>query len=96
MGQTGGLLENCYKRWYHSLASMPIYGEAIDQEVLKYVEGCRDLALGNVNWRYVHSFIDFQGTRSYNFIVLNSLLVTSRVVILELTGLKCGKHVWWF
>jgi hypothetical protein len=51
MDRIGALVEECYKRWYAALGSMPIWGEKIDREVLKFVEGCRNLALGNLYWR---------------------------------------------
>ncbi|TRX96398.1 hypothetical protein FHL15_002670 [Xylaria flabelliformis] len=46
------MLDDCYRRWYRALAEMPIWGEGIDREVLKYVEGCRNIALGNLYWSY--------------------------------------------
>ncbi|KAI0487794.1 Presilphiperfolan-8-beta-ol synthase [Xylaria cf. heliscus] len=46
------MLDECYRRWYRALAEMPIWGEDIDREVLKYVDGCRNIALGNLYWSY--------------------------------------------
>ncbi|KAI0437867.1 Presilphiperfolan-8-beta-ol synthase [Xylaria telfairii] len=46
------MLDECYRRWYRALAEMPIWGEGIDREVLKYVDGCRNIALGNLYWSY--------------------------------------------
>ncbi|KAI1746642.1 Presilphiperfolan-8-beta-ol synthase [Xylaria castorea] len=46
------MLDDCYRRWYRALAEMPIWGEEVDREVLKYVEGCRNIALGNLYWSY--------------------------------------------
>lgn len=50
----GTLIDNCYKRWYTALADMESYGEQVDREVLKFVEVCRFVALGNLHWRSVH------------------------------------------
>ena len=49
--QIGTVIEECYKRWYTALANMPIWGEYVDREVLKFVDSCRDVALGNLHWR---------------------------------------------
>jgi hypothetical protein len=49
------LLNDCYKRWYSALANMPIWGEETDRQVLKFVDCCRNVALGNLYWRYVTS-----------------------------------------
>lgn len=43
---------DCYKRWYNALANMPVWGEEIDREVLKFVEACRLMALGNLYWSF--------------------------------------------
>ncbi|KAL8820953.1 MAG: hypothetical protein Q9191_007410 [Dirinaria sp. TL-2023a] len=48
----GEMINHCYKRWYRALADMPIWGEGIDREVLRFVEGCRNLALGNLYWSF--------------------------------------------
>ncbi|KAI8624673.1 Presilphiperfolan-8-beta-ol synthase [Xylariaceae sp. FL1651] len=48
----GDMLDDCYRRWYRALAEMPIWGEEIDRQVLKYVDGCRNIALGNLYWSY--------------------------------------------
>ncbi|TGJ85574.1 hypothetical protein E0Z10_g3222 [Xylaria hypoxylon] len=46
------MLDDCYRRWYRALAEMPVWGEEIDREALKYVDGCRNIALGNLYWSY--------------------------------------------
>ncbi|KAF2971668.1 hypothetical protein GQX73_g1886 [Xylaria multiplex] len=46
------MLDDCYRRWYRALAEMPVWGEEVDREVLKYVDGCRNIALGNLYWSY--------------------------------------------
>ncbi len=53
MDTIDGMLNNCYRRWYSALAEMPIWGEETDYQVLRYVEICRDVALGCLHWRYV-------------------------------------------
>lgn len=47
------MLDACYRRWYLALAEMPTWGEALDREVLRFAAVCRDLALGNLHWRFV-------------------------------------------
>ena len=51
MDQIGEMISDRYKRWYSALANMPIWGEGIDREVLRFVDGCRNVALGNLYWR---------------------------------------------
>ena len=46
-----GMIDECYKRWYSALANMPAMGLEVDREVLKFVEACRNVALGNLCWR---------------------------------------------
>ena len=47
----GSMLDECYKRWYIALANMPVLGEEIDRQVLKFADACRNVALGNLYWR---------------------------------------------
>ncbi|KAJ0280091.1 hypothetical protein CBS470a_008908 [Colletotrichum nupharicola] len=47
----GDMIDECYKRWYGAMARMPLWGEKIDREVLRYLDGCRNIALGNLHWR---------------------------------------------
>jgi hypothetical protein len=49
--RVGDMLVDCYKRWYEALRNLPFWGSAIDRDVLRYVDGCRNLALGNLHWR---------------------------------------------
>ncbi len=51
MDKIGEMISDCYKRWYGALASMPVWGEEIDREVLRFLDGCRNVALGNLYWR---------------------------------------------
>lgn len=46
------MLNDCYKRWYTALANLPVYGEETDRNVLRFVDACRNVALGNLHWRY--------------------------------------------
>lgn len=51
VSRIGTMLDECYKRWYIALANMPILGEEIDRQVLKFADACRNVALGNLYWR---------------------------------------------
>ncbi|KAI0169616.1 Presilphiperfolan-8-beta-ol synthase [Hypoxylon sp. FL1284] len=50
--EIGAMIDNCYRRWYIALAELEPYGESIDGEVLKFVEVCRFVALGNLHWSF--------------------------------------------
>lgn len=45
------MFNGLYKGWYLALSKLPSWGEQIDREMLKYIDGCRDLAIGNIYWR---------------------------------------------
>lgn len=49
----GEMLNDCYRTWYEALNNLPFWGEKIDRDVLKFIDGCRNLALGNLHWRYL-------------------------------------------
>ena len=51
LNRIGSMLDDCYKRWYTALANMPVLGEEVDRQVLKFVDACRNVALGNLYWR---------------------------------------------
>ena len=51
--QVSQLLNKRYRAWYLSHSDLPLWGEAVDVQVQKYVKGCQDVILGNLNWRYV-------------------------------------------
>ena len=51
MNHIGSMLDECYKRWYIALANLPVFGEEIDRQALKYIDACRNVALGNLYWR---------------------------------------------
>ncbi|KAJ5104431.1 Presilphiperfolan-8-beta-ol synthase [Penicillium alfredii] len=49
--EIGSMLDARYRRWYAVLADMPIWGEEIDRQVIRYSEICRNIALGSLYWR---------------------------------------------
>ncbi|KAJ3469712.1 hypothetical protein MRS44_003777 [Fusarium solani] len=53
--QIGEMLYDCYRRWHAALAELPFRQEVIDRDVMKFVEGCRNIALGNLHWSF-HTF----------------------------------------
>ncbi|KAH7483955.1 RNA polymerase I-specific transcription initiation factor rrn3 [Fusarium oxysporum f. sp. albedinis] len=50
--RAGELQDECYRRWYLALASMPVWGEATDLEVLRYIEACPSFPLGDLLWSF--------------------------------------------
>ncbi|KAI1080884.1 isoprenoid synthase domain-containing protein [Whalleya microplaca] len=50
--RVGHMLAAAYQRWYSALVELPTWGEKTDKEVLKYIDGCRNVALGNLHWSY--------------------------------------------
>jgi hypothetical protein len=55
--QIGEMLYDCYRRWHTALTEIPFWGEVIDRDVMKFVNGCRNIALGNLHWRYIYSLL---------------------------------------
>ena len=51
LNRIGSMLDECYRRWYIALAGLPPYGENIDRPILRFVDACRNVALGNLYWR---------------------------------------------
>ena len=51
--EIGEMLCDCYKRWHNALEDLPFWGGDIDRDVIKFVNGCRNIALGNLHWRCV-------------------------------------------
>jgi hypothetical protein len=47
------MLNDCYRRWYRALAELPVWGYKIDRQVLKLLDGYRDVAMGTLYWRCV-------------------------------------------
>ncbi|KAH7207027.1 Presilphiperfolan-8-beta-ol synthase [Fusarium oxysporum] len=52
MDRAGELQDECYRRWYLALTSMPVWGEATDREVLRYIEACHSFPLGDLLWSF--------------------------------------------
>jgi len=61
--ETGVMLQQRYRRWYRALADMPSWGARIDREVLRYLDGCRLVALGSLIWRSVLPLFPFARAR---------------------------------
>ncbi|KAK3315613.1 Presilphiperfolan-8-beta-ol synthase [Apodospora peruviana] len=53
MDRIDEMLNDCYRRWYRALSEMPIWGEKTDYQVLRYVEICRNVALGCLHWSFM-------------------------------------------
>lgn len=47
----GDMLNDCYRRWYLALAELPVWGKAVDREALRFINVCRNLALGTLHWK---------------------------------------------
>ncbi|KAJ5520999.1 Terpene synthase metal binding domain protein [Penicillium fimorum] len=46
------LVRQRLQEWHIRIAEVPIYGEAIDIQVHKYVTACREVAVGNLHWSF--------------------------------------------
>lgn len=54
MDRVGDMVEDCYQRWHEALDDLPpCDDEKMRKDVMRYVDGCRNIALGNLHWRYV-------------------------------------------
>ena len=53
--QAGELLKERQREWYLALARIPSWGEQIDRQVQRYIQGVQDGVIANLNWRYVLS-----------------------------------------
>jgi hypothetical protein len=51
--QSGDLLQSRYRDWYRNLAQLPFWEENIDRQVQLYLSGIQNVALANLNWRFV-------------------------------------------
>lgn len=47
----GSLLESRYQQWEVAEAKIPSWGEKIDAEVHKYVDGIKAVVQANLSWR---------------------------------------------
>lgn len=71
MDRVGDMIEDCYQRWHEALDDLPLCdNEKTRRDVLRYVEGCQNIALGNLHWRYV----TVHGNETY--MVVHSLRLT--------------------
>ncbi|KAM0345005.1 hypothetical protein ACHAPU_006888 [Fusarium lateritium] len=60
--QIGEMLCDCYKRWHSAILDLPFWGEGIDRDVIKFVNGCRNIALGNLHWSlYTFRYLGTEG-----------------------------------
>ena len=62
----GEMARDCYRSWYLALAELPSWDEETDRAALRFVEVCRNVALGNLYWRYV---IDWLVRVSTDFLI---------------------------
>lgn len=76
MDRVGDMLEDCYQRWHEALDDLPSCdNEKTRREVLRYVEGCQNIVLGNLHWRYV--FVLANGT----YVVVHSLRLMRNILV---------------
>ncbi|KAI5921428.1 Presilphiperfolan-8-beta-ol synthase [Camillea tinctor] len=52
MDRIGKMLDDCYKRWYTALATVPWKGEETDRQVLRFIGCCQIIALGTLHWSF--------------------------------------------
>ncbi|KAJ4857156.1 terpene synthase family, metal binding domain-containing protein [Trichoderma breve] len=52
MNSIGKMLDDCYEAWHSALDKLPTWGEETDREVLKYLDACRNVGLGNLHWSF--------------------------------------------
>ena len=50
----GELLKSRYREWYLTLTQLPTWGEDIDKQVQLYISSVQNVALANLNWRFVN------------------------------------------
>lgn len=48
----GDLLKERYRDWYLALATLPSWGQQIDAQVQRYIEGVQRVVQANLHWRY--------------------------------------------
>ncbi|KAJ5900032.1 hypothetical protein N7495_004776 [Penicillium taxi] len=49
--QANSLIRQRYHEWYRSLAYLPSFGEKVDRDIQKYIEGVQNVVLANIHWR---------------------------------------------
>jgi len=73
------LLRDCYRDWYLAMASLPQWGEGVDAQVQKYIQGVQDVALANLNWRFVLSLTLPLTTKQWSRSMLTLPLVLASI-----------------
>lgn len=53
----GAMARDCYRSWYLTLAELPCWDQETDRAAPRFVEVCRNVALGNLYWSYVLSLL---------------------------------------
>ena len=51
--QIGEMIYGCYRRWQAAMDRLPSWEVGVDEDVMKFIYGCRNIALANLHWRYV-------------------------------------------
>ncbi|KAM7194816.1 Isoprenoid synthase domain containing protein [Rhypophila sp. PSN 637] len=52
MDAVGQMSHECYRSWYLTLADLPYWDEETDRAALKFVDACKNVALGNLYWSF--------------------------------------------
>ncbi|KAK8134482.1 hypothetical protein PG984_006494 [Apiospora sp. TS-2023a] len=52
LDEAGRMLDACYQRWSSAVAAMPSWGSVLDRQVLEYLDGLRNIALGSLLWSF--------------------------------------------
>lgn len=47
----GNMLDSRYERWEEAIREVPSWGEEIDKDVKKYIQGVADVVRANLYWR---------------------------------------------
>ncbi|TLS27596.1 hypothetical protein PpBr36_04293 [Pyricularia pennisetigena] len=50
--QAGNLIVRAIRRWHLAQLDLPMWGEQIDKEVQRYLQGCLDSCIGSLNWSF--------------------------------------------
>ena len=58
----GKLLDERYRRWDKIEASLPSWGDEIDYQVSRYIQGIKGVVQADLEWRFVNSsFLNIHG-----------------------------------
>ncbi|KAK8077969.1 hypothetical protein PG996_004139 [Apiospora saccharicola] len=52
LDEAGRMLDACYQRWSSAVAALPSWGSVLDRQVLEYLDGLRNIALGSLLWSF--------------------------------------------